>query len=154
MQLRLEGSEDIDLPRERVFQLLSDSKFIASALPDAQETKVVDDSNVEARMKIRISFLTTNMVVRLRLADRVPPRHARMYVEGVGSGSRIRITGDVDLEGGAATKLRWAADAEFTGVLAGIGSSVLKGFADKKVKEIFGGIRDAMARAADDGGHM
>jgi uncharacterized protein len=154
VQLHLEGAEDLDLERERVFELLTDSGFIAKALPDAQETRVIDVDNIEAKMKIGMSFLTTNMAVKLRLADRVPPSHARIYAEGSGSGSIMRITSDIDLEGDAATKLKWSADAEITGIMAGIGSSILKGFAEKKVTEIFAGIRDAMVRANKSPGHM
>jgi carbon monoxide dehydrogenase subunit G len=148
MQLHLEGAEDITLSRERAFQLLTDSSFIAKSLPDAQETKVIDDSNLEARMKIGISFLTTNMNVKMKIANKVPPQHARLLVEGVGSGSSMKITSDFDLEGDQPTKMKWAADAEITGVMAGIGSSILKGFAEKKVKEIFEGIKKAMEQTS------
>jgi uncharacterized protein len=148
MQLHLEGAETITLPRERAFQLLTDSSFLAKSLPDAQETKVIDDSSLEARMKIGISFLTTNMNVKMKIADKVPPQHARLLVEGVGSGSSMKITSDFDLEGEGPTKMKWAADAEITGVMAGIGSSILKGFAEKKVKEIFEGIKKAMEQAS------
>jgi hypothetical protein len=144
MQLHLEGAEDLALPKERVFQLLTDSKFIAKSLPDAQETKVIDDSNIEAKMKIGISFLTTTMHVKMKIADRVPSHHARLLVEGTGSGSNMKITSDFDLEGDTATKMKWVADADITGVMAGIGSSILKGFSEKKVKEIFQGIKKAM----------
>jgi carbon monoxide dehydrogenase subunit G len=147
MQLHLEGAEDLKLPRERVFQLLTDSKFIAKSLPDAQETKVIDDSNLEAKMKIGISFLTTNMNTKMKIADKVPPQHAKLLVEGSGSGSNIKITSDFNLEGDNPTKMRWVADADITGVMAGIGSSIIKGFAEKKVKEIFTGIKKAMEEA-------
>jgi carbon monoxide dehydrogenase subunit G len=148
MQLHLEGAENLTLPRERVFQLLTDSSFIAKSLPDAQETKVIDDSSLEAKMKIGISFLTTNMNVKMKIVDKVPPQHARLQVEGTGSGSSMKITSDFDLEGDAGTKMKWVADAEITGVMAGIGSSILKGFAEKKVKEIFEGIKKAMEQAS------
>ena len=154
MQLHLEGSEDLNLPRERVFQLLTDSSFIATSLPDAQDTKVIDESNLEARMKIGMSFLTTHMAVKMKIADKVPPQHARLYVEGAGSGSNMKITSDFDLEGETTTKMKWVADAEITGVMAGIGSSILKGFAEKKVKEIFEGINKAMIQAGPGTGHM
>lgn len=147
MQLHLEGGEDLALSRQRVFQLLTDSTFIAKSLPDAQETKVMDDSSIEARMKIGISFLTTNMNVKMKIVDKQPPQHARLIVEGAGSGSNMKITSDFDLEGDTATKMKWVADAEISGVMAGIGSSILKGFAEKKVKEIFEGIKKAMEQA-------
>jgi len=148
MQLHLEGAEDLALPRDRVFQLLTDSSFIAKSLPDAQETKVIDDSSLEAKMKIGISFLTTNMNVKMRIVDKVPPQHARLLVDGAGSGSNMKIASDFNLEGDTATKMKWAAEAEISGVMAGIGSSILKGFAEKKVKEIFEGIKKAMEQAS------
>jgi len=154
MQLHLEGSEDLNLPRERVFRLLTDSSFIAKSLPDAQDAKVIDESNIEAKLKIRMTFLTTHMAVKVKIADVVPPGHARLYVEGSGSGSNMKITSDFDLEGETATKMKWAADAEITGVMAGIGSSIIKGFAEKKVKEVFAGIKNAMVQAGPDAGHM
>jgi carbon monoxide dehydrogenase subunit G len=154
VQLHLEGSEELNLPRERVFQLLTDSSFLAKSLPDAQDAKVIDESNIEAKLKIGMAFLTTHMAVKLKIADRVPPGHARLYVEGSGSGSNMKITSDFDLEGENATKLKWAADAEITGVMAGMGSSVLKGFAEKKVKEVFAGIKNAIMKAGPDAGHI
>jgi carbon monoxide dehydrogenase subunit G len=100
-------------------------------------------------MKIGLSFLTTKMAVKMKIADKVPPQHARLLVEGSGSGSNMKITSDFDLEGGegataTTTKMKWSADAEITGVMAGIGSGILKGFAEKKVREIFDGIKKAM----------
>ena len=86
MQLHLEGSEDLSLPRERVFQLLTDTTFLAKSLPDAQETRVVDENNLEAKMKIGVSFLTANMAVKMRLADKVPSEHASS--SGGGRGER------------------------------------------------------------------
>ena len=148
MQLHLEGAEDLNLPRERAFQLLTSSSFMANSLPDAQETRVVDDSNLETKMKMGISFLTVNMAIRMKIADKEPPRHARLLVEGSGSGSGMKITSDFDLEGDSTTRMKWAADAEITGVMAGIGSSVLRAYAEKKVKEIFAGIKKALEEAA------
>jgi uncharacterized protein len=148
MQLHLEGAEDLNLTRERAFQLLTNPTFLAKSLPDPPETKVIDDSNLEAKMKIGVSFLTTHMAIKMKIADKVPPQHARLLVEGTGSGSNMKITSDFDLEGDNPTKMKWVADAEITGVMAGIGSSILKGFAEKKVKEIFDGIKKAMEQAS------
>jgi carbon monoxide dehydrogenase subunit G len=145
MQLHLEGAEELALSRERVYQLLTDSNFLAKSLPDAEETKVIDDSSLEGRIKIGISFLTTKMNIKMRITDKVPPQHARLLVDGSGSGSVMKVSSDFNLEGSQdKTSMRWAADAEITGVMAGIGSSILKGFAEKKVKEIFEGIKKAM----------
>jgi len=144
MQLHLEGTEILNLPREKVFLLLTDAGFLAKSLPDAQETKVLEDNVVQAKMKIGISFLTTTMATKMKVVDMAPAHHARLLVEGAGSGSNMKITSDFDLEGENPTRMKWVADAEISGVMAGIGASIIKGFAEKKVKEIFQDIKKAM----------
>ncbi len=148
MQLHLEGSEELKVRRERVYQLLTDPNFIANSIPDSQDVKVTSEDSVEAKMKIGISFVTMMMQVKMKIADKRPSTHARLLAEGSGSGSSMKITSDFDLEGENATRMRWVADAEITGVMAGIGSTILKGFSEKKVAEIFQGIKNAMEKQA------
>jgi len=148
MQLHLEGTEILNLAKERTFQLLTDASFLAKSLPDAEDARVMEDNSVEAKMKIGISFLTTTMATKMRITDVQPVHHARLLVEGAGSGSSIKITSDFELEGETPTRMRWAADAEISGVMAGIGSSIIRGFAEKKVKEIFQDIKKSMERTA------
>lgn len=144
MQLRLEGAEELSIPRERVYQLLTNPDFIARSLPDAQEVRVQSDGTVEAKIKVGISFVTANMQIKLKITDKVSNQHARLMAEGSGSGSTMKITSDFDLDGDRPTRMKWKADAEITGLMAGMGSSILKGFSDKKVREIFDGIKKAM----------
>jgi carbon monoxide dehydrogenase subunit G len=148
VQLHLEGSEELKVRRERVYQLLTDPNFIANSIPDSQDVKVTSEDSVEAKMKIGISFVTMMMQVKMKIADKRPSTHARLLAEGSGSGSSMKITSDFDLEGENATRMRWVADAEITGVMAGIGSTILKGFSEKKVAEIFQGIKNAMEKQA------
>lgn len=148
MQLHLEGTETLNLSRERVFQLLTDPNFIAKSLPEAQDTKVLEDKTIEAKMKIGISFLTTTMATKMKITDLAPSHHAKLLVEGAGSGSNMKISSDFELDGDNPTKMKWVADAEITGVMAGIGSSIIKGFSEKKVKEIFQDIKKAMEEAS------
>ena len=149
MQLHLDGSTIINAKRERVFQLLTDPKFIATTLPDAVEVAVLDRDSLEARMKVKVALISSNVKVTLRVADRVPPSRARLLVEGSGSGSNLKISSTFSLEGdGSTTRMSWVADAEITGLMAGLGSIVLRGFAEKKVGEIFAGITKGIEGAS------
>ncbi|HLQ03715.1 MAG TPA: carbon monoxide dehydrogenase subunit G [Nitrososphaerales archaeon] len=149
MQLHLDGSTIIKAERERVFQLLTDPKFIATTLPDAVEVAVLDRDSLEARMKVKVALISSNIKVTLRVADRVPPSRARLLVEGSGSGSNLKISSTFSLEGdGSTTRMSWVADAEITGLMAGLGSIVLRGFAEKKVGEIFAGITKGIEGAS------
>ena len=149
MQLHLKGSTIINAKRERVYQLLTDPRFIATTLPDAGEVAVLDTESLEAKMKVKVALISSNIKIRLRVAERVPPSRARLLAEGSGSGSNLKISSAFSLEGdGSTTKVSWVADAEITGLMAGLGSIVLRGFAEKKVGEIFEGITKGIEGAS------
>jgi carbon monoxide dehydrogenase subunit G len=147
MQLRLEGSDELNLPRSKAFALLTDVNFLSTSMPDTEEVKILDEASFEANLKIGISFVTSKMKVRITVVDKEPPSRARLLAEGSGSGSNLKISSGFELEGDERTKMKWAADAEISGLMAGLGSTVLKGFAEKKVKEIFESIRQALERS-------
>jgi carbon monoxide dehydrogenase subunit G len=148
MRLHLEGTEILYLPRERVFQLLTDADFLVKSLPNARETKVMEDNTIEAKIRFGISSLTTTMAATMKLADFSHAHHARLILEGAGSGSRMKITSDFNLEGENPTRMKWVSNAEISGVMAGINSSMIKGFARKKVREIFQDLKKTMEQTA------
>ncbi len=144
MNIHLDGSNAIHSPREKVYSLLTDPNFISKSLPDSEDVRVIDGSSLEARMKLRIAVVSTTMRMKLRVERTAPPSKATLVAEGAGSGSTLKITSVFDLSGDSQTTMAWSADAEVGGVMAGIGSSLLKGFAAKKVAEIFSGITKAV----------
>jgi uncharacterized protein len=144
MQLHLDGSNIIKGDGGRVYSLLTDPNFIAKNLPDAEDVRVIDGSSLEAKIKLRIAVVSSTMKMRMTIDSTSPPTEAMLLAEGSGSGSSMKITSVFKLSGGAPTTMKWSADAEITGVMAGIGSSLLKGFATKKVGEIFTGITKAV----------
>jgi carbon monoxide dehydrogenase subunit G len=121
--------------------------FLSTALPDASDVKVLDGDSFEANLKIGISFVTSKMKFIMRIAEKEPPSRAKLLAEGTGSGSNLKIASTFQLEGQDSTKMNWVADAEITGLIGGIGSTALKGFAQKKVVEIFKSIRDAIEKS-------
>jgi carbon monoxide dehydrogenase subunit G len=144
MQLHLDGTNSMNAPKERVYSLLTDPNFLAKTLPDAEDVKVIDGDSLEAKVKLRIAVVSSSMKMRMTVAERSPPSRASLLAEGSGSGSSMKIASVFNLDGDNPTKMSWSADAEISGVMAGIGSTLLKGFATKKVAEIFSGITKAV----------
>ena len=144
----MDGSNTMNAPREKVYSLLTDPNFLAKTLPDAEDVQVIDSDTLEAKIKLRVAVVSSTMKVRMTVAKRTPPDRATLVAEGQGSGSAMKINSVFNLEGSLPTKMSWSADAELTGVMAGLGSSLLKGFATKKVGEIFEGITKAVESAS------
>jgi carbon monoxide dehydrogenase subunit G len=148
MMFHLDGSTAIKAKRDRVFQMLTDPRFIATTLPDAVDVSVIDEDSLEAKMKVKISVVSSTMKVRLRISDRAPPSMAKLVAEGTGSGSNLKVNSTFNLEGdGTTTRLSWVADVEITGLMGGLGAVIIRGFAEKKVIEIFSGITKGIEKA-------
>ncbi len=148
MQLHLEGSNSMNSSRERVYSLLTDPVFVSKTLPDAEDVRVLDGSSLEARIKLRVAVVSTSLKMRMTIIKTEPPSKATLQVEGTGGGSTLKISSVFELQGDSPTTMSWSADAEIGGVMAGIGSTLLKGFAAKKVGEIFAGITRAVEGTA------
>lgn len=148
MQLHLEGTISMNASRERVYELLTDPNFIATTIPDAEDVRVLDGSNLEGKIKLRIAVVTSTLRMKMTIQKTSPPSKATLIAEGSGSGSNLKISSVFDLMGSGPTTMKWSADGEISGVMAGIGSALLKGFAAKRVAEIFESItKNVEARA-------
>lgn len=140
MNVHFEGSVSINAKRDVVYGMLTDPNFIAKNLPDAEEVHVIDDSHLEAKMKVRVAIVSSSLRVKLSILNKEPTTKATLIADGSGSGSNVKITSAFTLSGDESTMVAWTSDAEITGVIAGLGMTILKGYSTKKVTEIFGGI--------------
>jgi uncharacterized protein len=148
MQLHLDGSNSINASRERVFGLLTDPGFLAKTLPDAEDVRVIGADSLEAKIKLRLAVVSSTLKMKMTITEKTPTTGATLLAEGTGSGSAIKINSRFSLQGDLPTTMVWSADAEISGVMAGMGSTLLKGFATKKVAEIFQGITKAIEASA------
>jgi uncharacterized protein len=147
MQLHLEGSNTINASAIKVYSLLTDPNFVAKTIPEAEDVHVLDGTSLEARIKLRIAVVSSTMKTKMTIEKTSPPTKATLVAAGSGSGSSMKITSVFELTGDSPATMKWTADADITGVMAGIGSTLLKGFATKKVAEIFTGITKAVEAA-------
>jgi len=144
LQLHFDGSTFVAASKQRVYRLLTDPNFIARNLPDAEDIHVIDASSLEGKLKVRIAIVSSKLNVKMSIIDQEPPTKATLVANGSGSGSKVEIRSNFTLEGNGETTIGWSADADIDGVMAGIGSTLLKGYATKKVSEIFAGITKAI----------
>lgn len=146
MQIHLEGSTDLKLDQGTAYNRLTNLEIMTRALPDAEDVRVIDSETAEATMKLRIALVSTRLRMKVKILEKKPPIHAELSAEGSGSGSHVKLTSVFDLEktGPSSTRMAWSGSADITGIMAGIGSAMLKGFAEKKVSEVFEAIRMAV----------
>jgi len=144
MQLHLDGSNSIGANRETAFRLLTDPNFLATTLPYAEDVHVLDGKSLEAKIKLKLAVISSTLRLKMTVGEEEAPVRAKLLAEGNGSGSSMKIVSTFTLAGDKPTIMKWAADAEITGVMAGLGSTILKGLATKKIAEIFDNITRAV----------
>ncbi len=149
MHLHLDGSNELKIDRDTAYQRLTNLEVMAGALPDAEDVKIIDSDTAEATIKLRIALVSTRLRMKIKILGKKPPSHAELSAEGSGTGSHVKLSSVFDLEPEAnksSTKMTWSSEAEITGLMAGIGSTMLKGFAEKRVAEIFDAIGIAIEK--------
>jgi len=115
---------------------------MVGAVPDIQSYKIIDQDHFEAKIKVGISLVRGTVDMKFAISDKRGQNHARLVADGAGAGSKMHIDSTIDLapdlEG---TRMTWAADADIGGLMAGIGSQILKGQSEKQVSQIFSNIK-------------
>jgi len=142
LKFHLEGSEIIKASPEKTFASLSDPEFMVSAIPDLQSYKIMDQDHFQAKIKVGISVVRGTIDMKFELKDKIPGKHARLLGNGSGAGSKLQIDSSFDLGSDLqGTNMSWSADADLGGLIAGIGSPILKGQSEKQIREIFSNIK-------------
>jgi carbon monoxide dehydrogenase subunit G len=145
MKFHLDGNIAINSPLDKVYSSLTDPNFMVTCIPDLQSHEVLDHENFKARIRVGIALVRGTVNMKLRLEDTRPPSHAKLVGDGSGAGSRMHIESVFDLKAnGDITDMTWTAESDLSGLIAGIGGSVLKGQSEKQVSQIFSNIKSKL----------
>jgi len=145
LKFHLEGVVHVNATPAKTFASLSDPAFMVATIPDLQSSRIIDQDHFEAKIKVGISVVRGTVDMKFELMDKTGLNHARLIGDGSGAGSRMHIESTLDLsEEDNGTKMVWSADAEIGGLMAGIGSQILKGQSEKQVTQIFSNIKSKL----------
>lgn len=149
-EMHYDGSFEVPVPKQKVYDFVLDPAKITSIFPDVQDVKVVDESNFALKAKVGISFIRGMMDVKMTIAERTPPTFARMKAKGNGLSSSVELDNTFTMEdaaGGKGTLVKWAADAKISGLMASVGSRLIDAAAQKYVSEIIGSLKEKLSSA-------
>lgn len=136
MQLEFSGVEIISASQDRVKSFLGNVDSLARSIPDLEEYHAISDSEIEAKVRLKISIISSQMHVKMKVKK--GGEKITTLTEGKGGGSSIFIV--TTFEFGEETQgkalVRWSANAKIDGLMAGLGSVVLKGFAERYIRQV------------------
>ena len=136
--MNFEGTYQINAPREKVWDFVSDPNKIGKCLPDLKNLEVGTDNKFTAIVRVGVGFMKGDFKFELAIVEQTPPSHARLKGSGMGAGSNVNMDASIDLiEAGAGTILAYKADVKIVGTLASVGQRVIGGATEKSVAGVF-----------------
>jgi carbon monoxide dehydrogenase subunit G len=137
----LTGEYRIPAPRETVWAALNNPDVLKACIPGCEELNKTSDTELVAKVIAKIGPVKAAFGGKVTLSDLDPPNGYTITGEGQGGaagfakgGAKVRLEA---VDGGAATVLHYAADAQIGGKLAQIGSRLVEGTAKKLADEFF-----------------
>jgi len=147
--MHLEGSFETPAPRNVAWEFLLNPNDIAPCFPDLQSLEVTSPDSFKAKVKVGISVVKGTMDFDFRIAEKNPPRSAKLIGTGRGVGSNIEMQTTFTLdEIGLGTKIGWIADVNVGGIMAGLGTKLLDSTSSKMVEQVLGNLQSKLKAKA------
>ncbi len=129
----IRDSFDVDAPLETVWALLKDVPRVATCIPNAKVTEVVDDRTYKAEVGIKVGPVAVSYKVTIVIESIDDVEHrAVLNVKGSESKGRGGVTARVTSQAeqrGNSTHVTLETDAAITGIIATVGGRLIEGVA-------------------------
>jgi carbon monoxide dehydrogenase subunit G len=125
--MKMSGEEIIPATREAVWKALNDPEVLKQAIPGCQGITKVSDTDLEAKVTVKIGPVKAAFSGTVHLSNLNPPESYRISGEGKGGVAGFAKGGaDIRLEEvPEGTKLSYDVDAQVGGKLASLGSRII-----------------------------
>ncbi|MCI4664837.1 MAG: carbon monoxide dehydrogenase subunit G [Neomegalonema sp.] len=152
--MEMAGRYRLAARREDVWRGLNDPEILAKSIPGCQELSKEGDDGFAATVKARLGPVSVTFKGAVTLENLNPPASYTLRGEGKGGVAGFgKGSADVTLEevdGGAATILSYASEAQIGGKLAQIGSRLIRGSVKKLTGEFFTNFAAAIGAEAEE----
>lgn len=124
----IDGEFTFAAPRETIWRLLRDPEVLVKAMPGAKRLDDLGDGRYEGILRIGVGPVTAaEWALSVVLSDEVEPESYVMQVDSKGPLGFTRGNAQVDLDEqeGPATRMRYHADLQIGGRVAGVGQRLI-----------------------------
>ena len=137
--MELKGQQRIAASREKVFEALNDPEILQQSIPGCQSLNKVSDTELEAKVGLKIGPVKANFDGQVTLSDLNPPESYTISGEGKGgSAGHAKGSAQVKLtEDGDGTLLDYDVNAAVGGKLAQLGARLIDSTAKRLAQQFF-----------------
>ncbi len=96
--MKLEGTHQLEAPRERVYQSLVNPEVLQRCIPGCEKLEKTGENTFAATIRAGVGSIKGVFNGTARLEDLREPEHLRIVVDGKGAPGFLKGSGDLDLE--------------------------------------------------------
>jgi carbon monoxide dehydrogenase subunit G len=137
--MQFSGTTEINAPRAKVWAFVVDPQQVGWCGPGVEAIDAIDATHFTAKAKVGVGPISARFAVNLELAEADEPNRAVIRASGNAPGSAVDATGEMRLSGPdeGPTTMAWSADVQIMGTMAGLGSRLIEGTANKLIGQAF-----------------
>ena len=144
------GTEILDAPPHEVHAFLVDLDRLVAIVPGLVKKEIGEDGICRTTIRPGFSFIKANLKQDFQIIDHVPHEKVVVGVEAKGIGNKFGVKSTLDLvpHEDDRTKLDWEAEiVHMSGLVAAVGTTIIRAAADQVIKQGFEAMRKAIAEA-------
>ncbi|HMF92483.1 MAG TPA: carbon monoxide dehydrogenase subunit G [Candidatus Angelobacter sp.] len=138
LNLKIEGTQKIAAPRERVFAALTNAAVLQKCIPGCEQMEKTGENQYDAKLTAGVGPIKGVFTATISLADITAPSHYKLVVEGKGQPGFVKGTGELNLaEDGENTSIQYVGEINVGGLLASVGQRMIQGAAGMMAGRFF-----------------
>ncbi|WP_416841272.1 CoxG family protein [Haloferax sp. DFSO52] len=151
--MHLEGEQAFDAPVATVWDVSFQAEVLETCIPGAQSVERLSETEFSAEVRRGMASISVTMDLLFEVVEDDRPSGVVVTMEGSDNRTNSTAAGDISIESGVvddgeSSVLNYAADIEFTGRLASLGSRLIKRQIDKDLSTFFDGLQEEIESEA------
>ena len=137
--MKIEGTQKIDAPRERIFAALVDPAILQKCIPGCEQMEKTGENQYKAKLTAGVGPVKGIFTATVSLQDIVAPEQYKLVVEGKGQPGFVKGSGELNLKeaAGGATEIQYTGDVNVGGLIASVGQRMIQATANMLAGRFF-----------------
>ena len=146
--MNVEGTKELDAPREVVWSVISDPAQMAGLMPGVEEFEIRDEKRWQAKVKVPLGIGGLKMTIDFEKLEERAPEFSSLSAKGKGVGALMNMTTSFTLTpDGDRTSMAWTADVKIAGPVGSMGQRVLQPVIQQQVGDVLSALEVTVAEA-------
>ena len=135
--MKLEGTHELDAPRERVYQCLVNPEVLQRCIPGCERLEKTGENTFAATIRAGVGSIKGVFNGTARLEDLREPEHLRIVVDGKGAPGFSKVRAIWTSSRKKRHQVNYAGDVQVGGTIASVGQRMIQGTAKMMAAQFF-----------------